>query len=96
MYYCVYYDISHHKTRLLAVKLCKQAGLVRVQRSVFLGEAAYFRIQEIEQQLKPLLKPRTDSLLIQPLDRLSFDRLEMLGKKMDKTVIARKQRAVFF
>ena len=95
MYYAVFYDISHAKTRRLAVKLCKQAGLVRVQRSVFIGRAPASKIADMETELKPLLTGPSDSLSIQPLDRAAFHRLRFAGKKMAKPDILRKHLAVF-
>ena len=38
MIYWVMYDISVTKTRNKAVKACKNKGLYRVQKSIFLGE----------------------------------------------------------
>ncbi len=94
MYYAVFYDISNNKTRRLAEKLCKQAGLVRMQRSVFGGSSDHSRIQEIGQELSPLLNPLTDSLAIQPLDALSYRRLTFEGKPVDKALLAREKKFV--
>ena len=96
MHYCVYYDISDNKTRKLAIKLCKQAGLVRVQRSVFLGDASPPLIRELCDQMKPLLQAATDSLSIQPLGQEAYNRLRFFGKPVDKTEVARKEPVRFF
>ncbi|MEK7256041.1 MAG: CRISPR-associated endonuclease Cas2 [Bacteroidota bacterium] len=95
MYYSVSYDISSTKTRLLAVKLCKKAGLARLQRSVFMGSSLPALISDIEQQLKPLLHPKTDSLCIVPLDADTFTRLVLHGNQTDKKTIARERKVVF-
>lgn len=95
MYYNVSYDISNTKTRLLAVKLCKQAGLVRLQRSVFIGASFQALIADIEQQLTPLLDRKTDRLCIMPLDRETYRRMSLTGGLTDKTDIARERKVVF-
>lgn len=91
MFFAIFYDISNDKTRRLAEKLCKKAGLVRLQRSVFAGRSDHWRTLEVKQQLQPLLNPKTDSLAIQPLDEAAYKRLQLIGKPMDKTDIARQQ-----
>ena len=96
MYYAVCYDISSNKTRLKAAKLCKKAGLVRVQKSVFMGHSTATRIKEIKSIIKPLLEVKTDSLSIQPLDKMAFQNLNFIGKTIEKSDVARKQWVVFF
>lgn len=95
VYYNISYDISSNKTRRLAVKLCKKAGLVRVQRSVFLGASLSTLIDDIRSGLLPLLDPKRDSLHIQPLDRLTYARLQLHGTMTDKAMIAKEKRIEF-
>lgn len=76
MYYCVAYDISSNRLRLRASKWCRQAGLERLQRSVFIGASDPGRIDELTGKLRPLL-PRTDQLAVMPLDRETY--LNMLS-----------------
>ena len=95
MYYAVAYDISNNKTRRLAEKLCKKAGLVRVQRSIFLGRTEAWRIADLRFELEPFLKKKTDSLSIQPLDKAAFEAAVFVGREVDKNDVARKQLIVF-
>lgn len=95
MYYAVAYDISNNKTRRLAEKLCKKAGLVRVQRSVFLGSSQARRIADLRAELEPLLNERTDSLSIQPLDKAAFEAAVFVGKEVNKAEVARQQLILF-
>jgi CRISPR-associated protein Cas2 len=94
MYYNVCYDISKNKTRLLAVRLCKQAGLVRIQRSVFAGASTPARINLIVAELKPLLQAKTDALSIQPLDAQAWRNWQRYGKTMDKKMVARQEGVI--
>ncbi len=95
MYYLLAYDISNDKTRRLAVKLCKKAGLTRIQRSVFAGAAPAPKIQDIRNELSPLLDAKTDSLTIQPLDKTAYGQLSFTGKKWSKKDIAREHDIIF-
>ncbi len=71
MYYCVTYDISSNRLRGRASKWCRQAGLERLQRSVFVGESEPERIEELESRLRPLL-PRSDQFVVMPIDRSTY------------------------
>lgn len=95
MYYCISYDIGNNKTRRFAVKCCKQAGLLRLQRSVFAGASAPERIAELEQLLQPLLAP-LDRLAIIPLDNKAWRELTLTGSQPDKATLARSKGVVYF
>ena len=71
MYTCVAYDISSNRTRLRASKGCKKIGLLRIQKSVFAGKTSKAQLQELESEIRELLRPK-DSLVIIPLDKPSF------------------------
>jgi CRISPR-associated protein Cas2 len=96
MYFSISYDISNNKTRRLAVKLCKQAGLVRLQRSVFTGASNSSRIRKLERELTPHLQKDKDSLSIQPLNAGAFRKLRLIGQHPKKREIARTEWIVFF
>ena len=95
MYYCIAYDIVQHRTRRLAAKWCKQAGLLRLQRSVFTGRSDADRIRDLENKLRPLLSPK-DRLLILPLDKAAWQNLLLLGDVTDKTLLARAEPSRYF
>jgi CRISPR-associated protein Cas2 len=95
MYYTVCYDIGDAKTRRLAVKLCKKAGLVRMQRSVFTGRAPAALIRQIEAELMPLLKDRNDSVAVQPMDRAAFKKMRFIGKRLHKKQLAGPRLTIF-
>ncbi|MCC6461560.1 MAG: CRISPR-associated endonuclease Cas2 [Saprospiraceae bacterium] len=95
MYYWVAYDISSHRTRRLAAKGCKQAGLLRLQRSVFAGCASAELLRELEIQLRDLLAPQ-DRLSILPIDKTAWQRMRLLGDGPDKTALSRKKPVWYF
>ncbi len=95
MYYWVAYDIGSNRTRRLAVKWCKQAGLMRVQRSVFAGRSTAGKIQELENLVLPLLSP-DDSFCIVPIDRAAWQNLQMHGNNPSKDQITRSEPVKYF
>jgi len=95
MYYWVAYDIRHHRTRRLVAKWCKQAGLLRLQRSVFTGRSSPERIREVEEQARGLLAPH-DRLCIMPIDRTAWQNLLLLGDNPEKAVLSRSEPLRYF
>ncbi|MFM9952198.1 MAG: CRISPR-associated endonuclease Cas2 [Saprospiraceae bacterium] len=95
MYYTVAYDISNDKTRRLAVKLCKKAGLVRVQHSYFMGRSGRLRIQWLRRDLELHLNSETDSLSIQPISKSAFEATVFVGKPIIKDEVIRNYLVVF-
>ncbi len=95
MYYTVAYDISNNKTRLLALKLCKKAGLVRVQHSYFMGKSGRLRMQWLRRDLELHLNPKTDSLSIQPISKTAFETTVFVGKPIVKDDVARNHLVIF-
>jgi len=95
MHYCITYDISSNRTRRFAVKCCKQAGLLRLQRSVFAGESTPERISDLEQLLQPLLCP-DDRLAVIPLDRKAWRKLTLSGSQTDKSELERRKGVLYF
>lgn len=95
MYYWVAYDISHPRTRRFVVKWCKQAGLLRLQRSVFAGRSDADHIRELQEKCVGLLAPG-DALCIMPLDRTAWQNLLLLGKHPEKTRLGRCEPLRYF
>lgn len=95
MYYCVAYDISSNRLRLRVVKLCKQAGLLRLQKSVFAGRTAPERMADFEREARALLPP-TDRLCIIPLDAAAWQSLLLFGQNPPKHILARLEAVRYF
>jgi CRISPR-associated protein Cas2 len=84
----VVYDISKDKTRTKVAKRCLDFGLYRVQRSVFLGDLASNRIDEILLFSEELLDKDTDSVYIFPMCREDFDKVRIVGQGFDRKLVA--------
>lgn len=59
MYYWVIYDISETKIRNKVVTLCKNYGLLRVQKSAFLGILSKNKAEMLASQIKDVIDYET-------------------------------------
>jgi CRISPR-associated protein Cas2 len=81
MYYCVAYDIRCDRLRRSVVKWCKQAGLRRMQRSVFTGKVPLQQLQELKDKVMAEL-PDHDRFCIIPLDKNAMGGMLLLGDQL--------------
>lgn len=63
----VIYDIPEDKIRNKIAETCKDAGLVRVQWSAFLGELSHNRREELELRLRKVLGRREGNIQLYPV-----------------------------
>ena len=85
MYCCVTYDIRDNRLRLRLSKYLRRKGLLRYQKSVFIGRLDEESRREIERDWRPLLSPD---------DRLAFILLEkpVFRSLLQQTADARVRR----
>ena len=79
MYTWVIYDIHKNRTRQRVAKRCKFYGLVRVQKSVFLGKIKGKWLKRMYSELSQTINLRTDRLLILPVSTHQFGRVMQAG-----------------
>ncbi len=91
----VMYDIEDDKVRSKVAKLCKQAGLYRVQFSVFLGTIENNQKDTLEIQIEELIDTDKDSVYIFPMSKSELKATVLLGKAFDKKMITDEVRALF-
>jgi CRISPR-associated protein Cas2 len=58
----VFYDISNDHRRQKVAKLLEAMGLIRIQRSVFIGRGGIGKAKEVVRAATRLIDKRTDSL----------------------------------
>jgi CRISPR-associated protein Cas2 len=88
----VIYDISKDRTRNRIARRCLDFGLYRVQKSVFLGDLASNRVEEVVQFSQNLLDPQTDAVYVFPMCREDFDRVRIVGQGFDRQLVADEVR----
>ena len=91
----ILYDISLNKPRGSVAKLCKEAGLYRVQKSVFLGSINRNRLDELRLQIEELIDDQTDSVYLFPLCEQDFKKVMLLGQAFDKKLVTDEVKALF-
>ena len=83
----VIYDITEDKQRNRVAKYCKQAGLIRVQKSVFLGSLERSRFDELSERCKEEIDEDTDSLYLFPFCEDDFKKIKVHGQGFDKKLV---------
>lgn len=88
MLYWVMYDISENKKRNTAVKACKNKGLYRVQKSIFLGELNKNQKDELKITMERLVDEDTDSIYIFPTNVDFIYDTDIIGNGFDKELVS--------
>lgn len=83
-YVWLFYDISKDAARNRIAKLCKKAGLRRIQKSIFFGDLTDFNSQLLVQAIHLKINPVTDRFLVLPDDKTVFKRLKAFGQVTTK------------
>lgn len=91
----ILYDISLNKPRSKVAKLCKEAGLYRVQKSVFLGTIIRNRLDELRLAIDDFIDKDTDSVYIFPMCEPDFKKVNLLGQAFDQKLVTDEVRALF-
>lgn len=92
----VIYDIVEDKKRNKIAKLCKNKGLYRVQKSVFLGTLNNNQIDEINLQCSDIMDEKVDSVYIFPMCEADFKKVKLLGQAFDKKLVSAEVLTKFF
>lgn len=92
----VMYDIEKDKARNRAAKLCLQAGLYRVQYSVFLGTLEKNQFDTLHLQMEDLINADKDSIYMFPMSKDELRETVLLGQAFDKDFVTDEVRSLFF
>ena len=91
----VLYDIPEDKVRNRVAKYCLEAGIYRVQKSVFLGEVNRTKLKELQFKIEELINPEEDSVYIFPVCKEDFKNSILLGQAFDRDLITEAVKALF-
>ena len=92
----VIYDISENKIRNKVIRICKDAGLYRVQKSVFLGDIEENRFNEIQLVFQDLIDLENDSVYIFPMSKKELKIAGLIGQAFDKKFVSHELISMFF
>ncbi len=92
----ILYDIVDDKVRNRVAKACKKYGLIRVQKSVFLGKMKLSRFDELGELCYSLIDEKVDSVYLFPFCQEDFRRVRVLGQGFDRKLVNDEILAKFF
>ena len=92
----VLYDIEDDKARTKIAKVCKQAGLYRVQYSVFLGTLTPHEKDSLTLQVEELMNEEKDKVYIFPMSKDELRQTDLLGQAFDKKLVTDEIKALFY
>ena len=92
----VIYDISSDKIRRKVIKVCKNTGLYRVQKSVFLGEIEENYFDELKLIIEDLIDLDNDSVYVFPMSKKGLNQAGLIGQAFDKELVTDEIISKFF
>lgn len=92
----VIYDITDNTKRSSIIKTCKNYGLYRVQKSVFLGNLNRNELDSVALECEAAMDPETDSVYIFPMCEDDFKKVKLLGNFFDKKLVSDEILSKFF
>jgi CRISPR-associated protein Cas2 len=92
----VIYDIESDKARTRVAKYCKQAGLYRVQLSVFLGSLSRNDKDVLALKIEQEINVDKDKVYIFPMSKEEMQQVVLLGQAFDQKLVTDQVRALFF
>ncbi|MDD4878462.1 MAG: CRISPR-associated endonuclease Cas2 [Candidatus Nanoarchaeia archaeon] len=79
MLYWVIYDISSTKVRNKVVSACKNYGLIRAQKSAFIGDLTRNKKEMLSLEIGKLQTSNTDCIFMIPSCKCCFSDKEIIG-----------------
>ncbi|MGB3907325.1 MAG: CRISPR-associated endonuclease Cas2 [Methanomethylovorans sp.] len=92
----VIYDIAENSTRKKVSDRCKDYGLYRVQKSVFLGSLNSNQRDSLAIECEEIIDIDIDSVYIFPMDEKSFKKVKLIGMAFDKDLVKDEVLTMFF
>ncbi|NBG87365.1 CRISPR-associated endonuclease Cas2 [Isachenkonia alkalipeptolytica] len=92
----VIYDIVEDKTRNQIAKQCKNNGLYRVQKSVFLGDVDRNDLDDLKLIIEDMIDEEEDSVYVFPMSEGDFKKIGLFGQAFDKEMVSDEIISKFF
>ena len=92
----VIYDITDNKIRRKVIKECKNIGLYRVQKSVFLGDIEDNDFDELKLKMEEIVNLNEDSVYVFPMSKKELNKAGLIGQAFDKELVTDEIISKFF
>lgn len=86
------YDIADDRARARVARHCKQAGLYRVQYSVFLGEVTADERDTLRLDVEDLIDEDVDKVYLFSLTKKELKQAILLGQAFDRKLVTAEIR----
>ena len=90
------YDIADDKIRRKAIKICKNVGLYRVQKSIFLGDIEENDFDEVKLRLEDTVDLKNDSVYVFTMSKKELNKAGLIGQAFDKELVTEEIISKFF
>ena len=90
------YDIADDKIRRKAIKICKNVGLYRVQKSIFLGDIEENDFDEVKLRLEETVDLKNDSVYVFTMSKKELNKAGLIGQAFDKELVTDEIISKFF
>ena len=90
------YDIADDKIRRKAIKICKNVGLYRVQKSIFLGDIEENDFDEVKLRLEDTVDLKNDSVYVFTMSKKELNKAGLIGQAFDKALVTDEIISKFF
>lgn len=91
----IIYDIVSNKVRNKVAKFCRQEGLYRVQKSVFLGALNRTQLKALACRIEDIINPDSDSVYIFQMCEDDFKKVILQGQAFDKKLVTDEVKSLF-
>ena len=92
----VVYDIADDKIRRKAIKICKNVGLYRVQKSIFSGDIEENDFDEVKLRLEDTVDLKNDSVYVFTMSKKELNKAGLIGQAFDKELVTDEIISKFF
>lgn len=98
MLFFVMYDIENNKVRRLVSKYLQRQGCTRIQRSIFLADAAIEVYERIKADLAAVQAAyeNKDSIIVLPVSTDYLKMMKIIGQKIEIDIITHSRNTLFF
>jgi CRISPR-associated protein Cas2 len=91
----IVYDITQNRRRQRIVRACRDFGLIRAQKSVFVGIVDDSRLESFFARLRSEMDENEDSVFVLPTDKRLIEEGKYFGKGFDKALAMRETDILF-
>ena len=88
--------ICDDKIRRKAIKICKNVGLYRVQKSIFLGDIEENDFDEVKLRLEDTVDLKNDSVYVFTMSKKELNKAGLIGQAFDKELVTDEIISKFF